>query len=160
MQYIAHGRCLDVKDAAAARYGRAVNQRPDDGPEADVSQRAGGQDDTSPGSATGPTGAIGQNSPESTPDATTTRLLPVRRAPRYGAFLLSGGTVGVLLALISGLLGTGDGSISRTKLIGYLVITLGLLGTLLGGAVAVVIERFSRPPAPLPARHDEPPHGR
>jgi hypothetical protein len=26
--------------------------------------------------------------------------------------------------------------------------------------VAVVIERFSRPPAPLPARHDEPPHGR
>lgn len=153
-------RCqgLGRGELAVARYGRAVNERPDDAAETGVPERAGAPDDTSLGSAVRQGGANEQTASDPVP--TTTRLLPVRRAPRYGAFLLSGGTVGVLLALISGLLGTGDGSISRTKLIGYLVITLGLLGTLLGGAVAVVIERFSRPPVAPPARRDEQPHGR
>lgn len=77
------------------------------------------------------------------PDPTLRR---VHRSPRYGAFLVTGAVIGVALAVISGAIGTGDGSISAGRLIGYLAIVFGLLGALLGGAVAVLIERFSRPP--------------
>ena len=70
----------------------------------------------------------------------------VHRSPKYGAFLVTGALVGVALAVISGLMGTGDGSMGTGQLIGYLAMVFGLLGALLGGAVAVVIERFSRPP--------------
>ncbi|HET8617246.1 MAG TPA: hypothetical protein VFL94_17130 [Actinomycetales bacterium] len=73
-------------------------------------------------------------------------LRQVHRSPRYVAFLVTGAAVGVLLAIISGAIGTGDGSISTGRLIGYLAMLFGLLGALLGGAVAVVIERLSRPP--------------
>jgi hypothetical protein len=76
----------------------------------------------------------------------------VHRSPRYGAFLVTGGLVGVFVALVSGTIGTGDGSISTGRLIGYLAVVFGLLGALLGGAVAVLIERFSRPPDRRPRR--------
>lgn len=89
--------------------------------------------------------------PTSDPDVTTPgdsqqNLRRVHRSPKYVAFLVTGAAVGVLLAIISGVIGTGDGSISTGRLIGYLGMVFGLLGALLGGAVAVVIERFSRPP--------------
>jgi hypothetical protein len=60
---------------------------------------------------------------------------------------VTGALVGVALAVVSGLMGTGDGSIGTGQLIGYLAMVFGLLGALLGGAVAVLIERFSRPPS-------------
>ena len=71
----------------------------------------------------------------------------MHRAARYGAFLVTGAVVGVALAVISGAIGTGDGSLGAGRLIGYLAIVFGLLGALLGGAIAVLIERFSRPPS-------------
>jgi hypothetical protein len=70
----------------------------------------------------------------------------VHRSPRYGAFLVTGALLGVLVAVISGAIGTGDGTIGTGQLIGYLAMVFGLLGALLGGAVAVLIERFSRQP--------------
>ena len=70
----------------------------------------------------------------------------VHRSPRYGAFLLTGAVIGVIVAVISGAIGTGDGSMSTGRLIGYLAMVFGLLGALLGGAVAVVVEHFGRPP--------------
>lgn len=70
----------------------------------------------------------------------------VHRSPRYGAFLLTGAVIGVIVAVISGAIGTGDGSLGAGRLIGYLAMVFGLLGALLGGAVAVVVEHFSRPP--------------
>jgi hypothetical protein len=73
-------------------------------------------------------------------------LRRVHRSPRYGAFLVTGALVGVFLAVVSGLLGTGDGSMSGPRLIGYLAVIFGLLGGLLGGGVAVVIERLTRGP--------------
>ena len=71
----------------------------------------------------------------------------VHRSPRYGAFLVTGAVIGVAVAVLSGMIGTGDGSIGTGQLIGYLAMVFGLLGALLGGAAAVVIERFSRPPS-------------
>jgi hypothetical protein len=89
--------------------------------------------------------------PTSDPDSSDPRRPPgparqVHRSPRYGAFLVTGAVIGVAVAVLSGLLGTGDGSIGTGQLIGYLAMIFGLLGALLGGAAAVVIERFSRPP--------------
>jgi hypothetical protein len=73
-------------------------------------------------------------------------LRQVHRSPRYGAFLLTGAVIGVIVAVISGAIGTGDGSMSTGRLIGYLAMVFGLLGALLGGAVAVVVEHVGRPP--------------
>jgi hypothetical protein len=92
-----------------------------------------------------PTSDQGIGQPDDPAHVATTRQ--VHRSPRYGAFLVTGALVGVALAVVSGLMGTGDGSIGTGQLIGYLAMVFGLLGALLGGAVAVVIERFSRPPS-------------
>jgi hypothetical protein len=90
-------------------------------------------------------------SPTSDPGISHTRQpepsRQVHRSPRYGAFLLTGAVIGVVVAVISGAIGTGDGSMSAGRLIGYLAMVFGLLGALLGGAVAVVVEHFSRPPS-------------
>ncbi len=70
--------------------------------------------------------------------------LRVRRSPRYGAFLGTGAVLGLLIALVSGATGPVDPQTGRAKLIGYLAMTLVLLGALVGAGVAVVLERFSR----------------
>ena len=43
----------------------------------------------------------------------------MHRSPKYGAFLVTGALVGVALAVVSGLMGTGDGSMGTGQLIGY-----------------------------------------
>ncbi len=72
------------------------------------------------------------------------RQIRVRRSPRYGGFLVTGGVLGVLVAIVSGLSGSADPAIGRGPLVGYLSIGLGLLGALLGGLVAVLLDRVRR----------------
>lgn len=80
----------------------------------------------------------------------------VRRAPRYEVFLGFGALLGVAVALVSGLTGPIEAGFGRAKLVGYLAIGFGMLGALLGGLVAVLIERLRRPkdtagaPTPTP----------
>jgi MFS family permease len=70
--------------------------------------------------------------------------LRVRRAPRYEVFLGTGAFIGLLVAVVAGSIGPVDPQTGRAKLIGYLAMGLALLGALLGGLVAVTLERFSR----------------
>jgi MFS family permease len=72
------------------------------------------------------------------------RRLRVRRAPRYKVFLATGALIGLVVALVTGSAGPVDPQTGRAKLIGYLAMGLILLGGLLGGLVAVALERFSR----------------
>lgn len=72
------------------------------------------------------------------------RRLRVRRAPRYEAFIGTGAVLGLLVALVSGFSGTPDPQTGRARLLGYLGTALLLLGGLLGGLVAIVLERFRR----------------
>ena len=61
-----------------------------------------------------------------------------RREPRYRAFLTTGGVVGVLAAAALAMLGAPPQEYSRGAVFGYLAVTLGLLGVLLGGLAAVL----------------------
>ena len=89
---------------------------------------------------------MSEQQPDAGPPATAgqVRTARVRRAPRYGVFLGTGAALGVLVALVSGLTGPVDAQSSRAQLVGYLAMGLGLLGGLLGGAAAVLVERFGR----------------
>jgi MFS family permease len=81
---------------------------------------------------------------DQTPDSGPVRQARVRRAPRYEAFLGVGIALGVLVALVSGLTGPVDPGLGRGKLVAYLMIGFGMLGAMVGGLVAVAIERSGR----------------
>ena len=63
-----------------------------------------------------------------------------RREPRYGAFLVTGALVGVLAAAAVVLVvGAPSATYTRPTVLGYLAVSLGLLGALLGGLAAVLL---------------------
>ena len=67
-----------------------------------------------------------------------------RRGPRYLRFLLSGGAVGVLVGLVLTLASSAE--VERPILLFlYLGVLLGVIGALLGGLVAVVLDGRRRP---------------
>jgi MFS family permease len=82
--------------------------------------------------------------PSADPSGRPVHRLRVRRAPRYEVFLGTGALLGFLVAVVAGSIGPVDPQTGRAKLIGYLAMGLALLGALLGGLVAVTLERFSR----------------
>jgi hypothetical protein len=65
------------------------------------------------------------------------------RRPRYLAFLVTGALVGLLATVVLAA-SAGDAAGSTRRLMLYLGILLGGLGTLAGGAVAVWLERNAR----------------
>jgi hypothetical protein len=65
------------------------------------------------------------------------------RRPRYVAFLVTGGALG-LVATVLLALAAGDSVDSTRRLTFYLAILLGGLGALAGGGVAVWLERNAR----------------
>jgi hypothetical protein len=65
----------------------------------------------------------------------------VRRAPRYGSFVVTGAAVGVVIALVLSLSRPATGQFSQNSVIGYVAATLGLLGALAGAGVAVLLDR-------------------
>jgi hypothetical protein len=67
-----------------------------------------------------------------------------RRAPRYRAFGLTGGLVGVAAGLVLGLVPEPAGEYTRQAIAGYFATALGLVGALLGLGVALLAERRHR----------------
>jgi gas vesicle protein len=66
----------------------------------------------------------------------------LRRAPRYRAFVLTGALLGVIVGIVASLLlGDPASLFSAPTTTGYLAAIGLLLGALLGGAVAVLVER-------------------
>jgi len=68
----------------------------------------------------------------------------MRRAPRYRAFIGTGAVVGAVFAVVLVGVFPDDGHFSTGAVLGYLGVALALLGALLGGAVAVLLERPRR----------------
>jgi hypothetical protein len=65
----------------------------------------------------------------------------MRRAPRYGSFVVTGAVIGVVLGLVLSLSRPSTGQFSQNSVIGYVAAILGLTGALAGAAVAVMFER-------------------
>lgn len=78
--------------------------------------------------------------PEPAPPPTPGRL---RRAPRFGPFIVSGAAVGALVALaVSLYLPDPQGmEVGARSVTGYLMAIGGLLGAVLGGGLAVLADR-------------------
>ncbi|WP_157508875.1 hypothetical protein [Luteipulveratus halotolerans] len=75
-------------------------------------------------------------------ERTRTTLRPVRRAPNFAQFLITGTVVGVLLGLWVGSR-DGSGGYSDTTAMGFFAVIFGGLGALLAGAIAVLIDKRS-----------------
>ncbi|MCI2237488.1 hypothetical protein MO973_06295 [Paenibacillus sp. TRM 82003] len=71
------------------------------------------------------------------------RLVQVtrRRAPRFRAFVLTGVVVAFLAAAVVAVLTPPAAGYSQQDLLGYLFVSFGLVGALLGGLVAVLADR-------------------
>jgi len=87
----------------------------------------------------------------------------VRRAPRYGAFMVAGALVGMVVGLVVALLSGGDGRVTsgdggvlpflggQNGVRWVLAVAIGVVGAFVGGALAVLADRRStrrRRPAP------------
>jgi hypothetical protein len=70
--------------------------------------------------------------------------VPTTRTPRYGRFIGTGAVLGVLIALVLATVQGGTEQYSAAAAFGYLALLLGPIGGLLGGAVAVLLERPRR----------------
>jgi hypothetical protein len=71
------------------------------------------------------------------------REVRVRRSPKIGVFLIAGVVLGALVALIAGNVAPTDPTTPKTQVIGYLLVVLAPVGALLGGVVALLLDRIS-----------------
>ncbi|GAA4418986.1 hypothetical protein GCM10023169_09200 [Georgenia halophila] len=80
--------------------------------------------------------------PEEVPVAKALDRRRMRRAPRYGRFILVGILLGALASLVlSGM--PGSSGLSRNDLFWLIFLGLGFFGGLLGAAVALLVDRVS-----------------
>jgi hypothetical protein len=71
------------------------------------------------------------------------RQVRVRRSPKISVFLGIGAVAGALVAFIAGAVAPQDSTTPREQAIGYLLLILAPLGAILGGAVALVLDRIA-----------------
>lgn len=65
----------------------------------------------------------------------------VRRWPNFTAFLVTGGLVGLVVGVFLGVFGGGDSRYDPLTALGFLGLICAGLGVLVGGLVAVLLDR-------------------
>lgn len=84
----------------------------------------------------------------------------VRREPRYARFLVTGVVVGLVAAVVVAVGADAGARFSQLQVLGYLSLTLGLVGGLLGGVLAVVLARQATSRTRRPASARKPTRGK
>jgi len=84
-------------------------------------------------------GTAGEAEPE--PEGTAFVQVARRRAPRYRAFVLTGIGLAALVSLVVAVVTPSADGYSSRQLFGFLLVSLGAAGAILGGLVAVLVER-------------------
>lgn len=69
--------------------------------------------------------------------------LRVRRAPKYVAFLIAGGIVGIIAALVVAFI-PGDTKYSTSTVFGFFLVVLLFVGVALGGVAALLVDWLGR----------------
>lgn len=64
-----------------------------------------------------------------------------RRTPRFTAFLITGGIVGLLIGVLASILGHPDNRYDATAALAFLGLICASLGGLVGGIVAVLLDK-------------------
>ncbi|HEY8654834.1 MAG TPA: hypothetical protein VIL87_17335 [Dermatophilaceae bacterium] len=67
----------------------------------------------------------------------------VRRSPRFTSFLVTGGIFGLLLGFFLSLVGHPDTRYGSAAALGFLGLICALLGVLVGGVIAVLLDKRS-----------------
>jgi len=67
----------------------------------------------------------------------------IRRTPSFSAFLLTGGATGLLAGFALSIFGPGDARYDDVATLGFLGLVCGGAGVLLGGLVAVLLDKRS-----------------
>jgi hypothetical protein len=65
----------------------------------------------------------------------------VRSAPKFMAFLLTGGLAGLLIGFLLSVIGPVDASYDATAVLGFLGLIFAGLGMLVGAIIAVLLDR-------------------
>jgi hypothetical protein len=65
----------------------------------------------------------------------------VRRYPNFAAFLITGGLLGLLIGFFLSLSGPGDPSYDPSSVLGFLALICAGLGVLVGGIIAVLLDK-------------------
>ncbi|NMM21918.1 MAG: hypothetical protein HHJ11_00175 [Phycicoccus sp.] len=65
------------------------------------------------------------------------------RQPRFTAFLVTGGVVGLLIGVFLSLVGHADTRYDSATAVGFLGLICALLGVLVAGVIAVLLDRRS-----------------
>ena len=91
----------------------------------------------------GPSGDDSQAGRSGQPTGPERRGVTVRRAPRYVPFLILGGLLGIVVAAVIAFALPGDASYDRGSVFGFFIVLCGSAGVVVGGAVALVLDRLS-----------------
>jgi len=67
----------------------------------------------------------------------------VGRSPRFARFLITGGIIGLLIGILLSLVGHPDARYDTSAALGFLGLVCAALGVLVGGAIAVLLDRRS-----------------
>ncbi|HSP53799.1 MAG TPA: hypothetical protein VLO00_12960 [Cryobacterium sp.] len=85
-----------------------------------------------------PESGAGESAGESVVDNTT---VTVRRSPRYFNFMLLGGVIGAIAALVLTVVFPENAEFGATQVFGFLLLAFLTLGVTLGAVVAIIIDR-------------------
>ena len=71
------------------------------------------------------------------------RQVTIRRAPKFGPFMVLGALIGFLAALIVAYTGPADPTLTRESVLGFFTVVFAIPGLLIGALLTLLLDRIS-----------------